>query len=86
MLPTTNGFINHFFGIFGVEELPNALAIPFTFFVYLLIINAFNLIDGIDGLAASLGIISSLFFGVYFASVDRYDLVILNFALLGALG
>ena len=85
MLPT-NGFIDHFFGIFGVEELSNAYAIPFTFFVYLLVINAFNLIDGIDGLAASLGIIGSLFFGVYFASVDRYDLVILNFSLLGALG
>ncbi len=85
MLPT-NGFINHFFGIFGLEEISTALAIPFTFFVYLLVINAFNLIDGIDGLASSLGIIGSLFFGVYFTSIERYDLVILNFSLLGALG
>ena len=84
VLPT-HGYLDNFFEIFGIDTLPNTIAIIFTFFVYLLIINAFNLIDGIDGLASSLGISASLFFGVYFSFINRYDLVILNFALIGSL-
>ncbi len=80
-----NGYIDVFYGIFGTETLPMATAIPFTFFVYLLIINSFNLIDGIDGLASSIGILVSLFFGIYFAWIGRFDLVVLNFSLFGAL-
>ncbi|MBK7733739.1 MAG: undecaprenyl/decaprenyl-phosphate alpha-N-acetylglucosaminyl 1-phosphate transferase [Bacteroidales bacterium] len=50
-----------------------------------LIINALNLIDGIDGLAASMGIISTLFFGVWFFLSGDYGYTILAASLLGAL-
>ena len=50
-----------------------------------MIINALNLIDGIDGLAASIGIIASLFFGVWFFLSNDYGYTIMAAALLGAL-
>ena len=51
----------------------------------MLIINALNLIDGIDGLAASIGIIASVFFGIWFYLSGDYGYTIMAAALLGAL-
>lgn len=44
--------IDSFHGIFGVYEIPSGLAQTITLFVFLVIVNALNLIDGLDGLAA----------------------------------
>jgi UDP-N-acetylmuramyl pentapeptide phosphotransferase/UDP-N-acetylglucosamine-1-phosphate transferase len=49
------------------------------------IINAINLIDGIDGLAAGVGMLVSLFYGIYFILTDYVQLSIIAFSLLGAL-
>ncbi len=46
--------INSFHGIFGVYALPDWLATTVTLFVYIIIVNAINLIDGLDGLASLL--------------------------------
>ena len=35
-------------GIFGVYHLPSAFSIAFSFFIYVVLVNAFNLIDGVD--------------------------------------
>jgi len=43
--------ISNYHGLFGLYELPWLLAQLSTVFVFLVIINAFNFIDGIDGLA-----------------------------------
>ena len=43
--------IDNFYGIFGVYELPRLASQIFTVFVFLVVVNAFNFIDGIDGLA-----------------------------------
>ncbi len=78
--------ITSWFNIFGVNDLPFLVSIAFSIFTVLVIINAFNLIDGIDSLAASLGIISSLVFGIYFYFFDvEYQHAILSFALAGSL-
>ena len=45
--------IDSFQGIFGIYELPWAIAQLFTSFVFLVIVNSLNFIDGIDGLAIS---------------------------------
>jgi len=46
------GFIiDSFHGVFGIYDLPRGFSQLFTVFVFLIIVNALNFIDGIDGLA-----------------------------------
>ncbi len=54
LMPLCGLYINNFYGLFGLHELPLWFSYPFTVFVILLIVNAINLIDGIDGLASGL--------------------------------
>ncbi len=78
--------IPSWFNIFGVNVLPLLISIAFSIFTLLVIINAFNFVDGIDGLAASLGIVSSIIYGIYFYFFDpNFQHSILAFALAGAL-
>jgi UDP-GlcNAc:undecaprenyl-phosphate GlcNAc-1-phosphate transferase len=71
--------------LFGIQELPDLIAILFTLFVAVIITNAYNLIDGIDGLAGGLGVIASFLFGLIFLFNNDTQYVILSFTLLGAL-
>jgi len=68
-------------GLFGIEELSYAISIPLTFVLFLALINSFNLIDGIDGLASGVGIITSLFFGIAFLLNDHLSYAIMSFIL-----
>ena len=43
--------INNFYGVLGFDEIPRITAQLFTAFVFLVIVNSINFIDGIDGLA-----------------------------------
>ena len=72
-------------GFLGIHSLPGWAFYLITVFILVLIINSLNLIDGIDGLAASIGIIASLFFGVWFYLSGDYGYTIMAAALLGAL-
>lgn len=72
-------------GIFGLWELPYWISVVFTIFVFILVINAFNLIDGIDGLAGGLAILSSAVFGVFFLVNGQQYLALASFILIGAL-
>ena len=71
--------------LFGIQELPELVAILFTLFVTVIITNAYNLIDGIDGLAGGLGVIASFVFGLIFLFNYDAQYAILSFTLLGAL-
>lgn len=72
------------YGIFGVQELPVPVSIVLSIFTILVIINAFNLIDGINGLSASLGILISVVLGSWFYQIDRIDIAIVAFTLVGS--
>jgi UDP-GlcNAc:undecaprenyl-phosphate GlcNAc-1-phosphate transferase len=72
-------------GLAGIFEISGAFSYVFSFFTVLLVINAFNLIDGIDGLAASLGLISSLVFGLFFYMNGNLPFAILGFVMAGSL-
>ena len=48
--------IDEFHGVLGLQEIPRLAAQLFTVFVFLVIVNAINFIDGIDGLAITEGI------------------------------
>ncbi len=49
-----DGLINSFHGVLGIYELSYVQSLLFSGFVFIVILNAINLIDGIDGLSASL--------------------------------
>lgn len=72
-------------GLFGFEDLPEGFALALSYLTIIVVINSFNLIDGIDGLAASLGILTTLIFGTYFFLIDYQAYALLAFAMAGSL-
>ncbi|SNR30074.1 UDP-N-acetylmuramyl pentapeptide phosphotransferase/UDP-N-acetylglucosamine-1-phosphate transferase [Maribacter sedimenticola] len=77
--------ISNFHGLLGIGELPYIISVGFTIFVFVLVINAINLIDGIDGLASSIGILASLSFGIAFYMAENYLMTIMAAVLIGSL-
>ena len=71
--------------ILDVDILPYWVSIGFTLFVYILIINAYNLIDGVDGLAGSIALFIGAIFSVLFYSSGALSLATISVALMGAL-
>jgi len=70
-----------------VIQLPYIFNYMFWIFFVVMSINAFNLIDGIDGLAIGLGIIGSLFYFLHFFQLGAADLMIFSTTLMfGLLG
>jgi UDP-GlcNAc:undecaprenyl-phosphate GlcNAc-1-phosphate transferase len=74
-----------FISLFGYHVPLGDFRIPFAMFFALGAINAFNLVDGVDGLAASLGAIVSVTLGIITAAQSHWALAITCFALAGAL-
>ncbi len=72
-------------GLFGVREIPEWAGIMLTVFTYIVVINAFNLIDGVDGLAAGVGLIASAVFGFWFYYAGDWTYAVLSFSLAGGL-
>lgn len=87
LLPFCGLYINNLYGLFGIHEIPYYIGIPLTIFIMVLIDNAINLIDGIDGLAASISLLALTGFLVYFRHyqvfVNTYS--ILTAGMMGAL-
>jgi UDP-GlcNAc:undecaprenyl-phosphate GlcNAc-1-phosphate transferase len=77
--------VTSFYGLFGVDSLPVWISYGLSIFTIVVITNAFNLIDGIDGLAGGLGFIISVTFGLWFNFIDQVGWSIISFALSGAL-
>lgn len=75
----------NFQGFLGIYELPLFVSYFVSFFVFVVIINSLNLIDGIDGLASGLGLLYSLFFAIYFQLTGHSELSIAAFAMVGSL-
>jgi UDP-N-acetylmuramyl pentapeptide phosphotransferase/UDP-N-acetylglucosamine-1-phosphate transferase len=65
-------YISSLHGLFGIYEMPPIIGVPFSVFLFISIINAYNLIDGIDGLASMVGIVVAFSFGVLFYHLDLY--------------
>lgn len=80
-----NIHIDNMHGLFGLEKIPNTASITLTMFTIIVITNSFNLIDGVDGLAGSLGLLTSLIFGVYFLLINQIMFSVMAFSLAGSL-
>lgn len=74
-----------FYGMFGIHDLPLWFSYLFSIFTCVVITNAFNLIDGIDGLAGSLGVIGASTFGLWFYFLGMSQYSVLCSALIGSL-
>jgi UDP-N-acetylmuramyl pentapeptide phosphotransferase/UDP-N-acetylglucosamine-1-phosphate transferase len=77
--------LNSMHGLFGFEQLPEGFALALSYLTIIVIINSFNLIDGIDGLATSLGILTMLIFGTYFFRIEYQAYALMAFAMAGSL-
>jgi UDP-GlcNAc:undecaprenyl-phosphate/decaprenyl-phosphate GlcNAc-1-phosphate transferase len=72
-------------GIFGVTSIPYWASVFLSLFTYIVVVNAFNLIDGVDGLAGGVGLIACTAFGAWFAIAGEVVMATLAFALSGSL-
>lgn len=81
----TSIHITNFHGFLGIYEIPVWCSFLTTLFVFVVIINSFNLIDGIDGLATSTGIVASSVLGAYFWYNGDPGYALMAAALIGAL-
>ena len=64
--------IDNFYGVLGLYEIPELYSIIFSISVVIFIINSFNLTDGLDGLAASLGLFILTCFAIIFYLNGKY--------------
>jgi UDP-N-acetylmuramyl pentapeptide phosphotransferase/UDP-N-acetylglucosamine-1-phosphate transferase len=86
LIAVTSGIrLTHFHGFLGIDTVPVWISIVITVFIIILIMNSFNLIDGIDGLATSVGILISLVYAVWFWMAKAVGFSIMAMAIAGAL-
>ncbi len=77
--------IHSMYGFLGIHDLPYTASILLTAFTIIVVTNSFNLIDGVDGLAGSLGILTSVIFGLYFFKVGQPLYAVMAISLAGSL-
>ena len=84
-LPLSGLYIHDFYGLFGWYEIPALLGVSFTMLLTVFVINAINLIDGIDGLASGLCMVALSIFGVTLAINGWWIYTMLAFVCIGVL-
>ena len=85
LFPLCGLYINDLHGLFGIGAIPVWIGYPLTVFACLLIVNAYNLIDGIDGLSSSLGIMALAVFGILFWQLQVVAYTFLAVSLIGSI-
>ena len=73
------------YGFFGIGDISVPLSILISILFILLLVNAFNLIDGIDCLAGTVSLIASLTFAWCFWQMGTYGLMYLSLCIAGSL-
>ena len=72
------------YGVFNIWNVHPIAGGIFSIALIIFVNNAFNLIDGIDGLAGTIGAIVSLCFGIFFAIGNESAYAFIAFAMFGA--
>lgn len=83
--PLCNLRIDSLYGFCGIDQLPLVLSYILTVFITLLIINALNLIDGIDGLAGCLALIGLTTYCVLFYGFQVITFILFTASMCGTL-
>lgn len=77
--------VDDFSGLFGLTSVSMVMAIPFSLFVYIVVVNAVNLIDGVDTLAGGYGFLVAISCALWFQLTGQPNFAILCLALAGSL-
>ena len=77
--------ISNFYGLWGLDVIPQWLAIPLTIFASVGIINAINLIDGVDGLSSGYGVMACIAFAILFYLAGDISMLTLAVVTAGSL-
>lgn len=85
LIYTSGGCIDTFHDLWGVESFSWWLAVPLTVFAGVGIINAVNMIDGVNGLSSSLCMLCSIFYGTVFVRSGDVANATLAFCMAAAL-
>lgn len=85
LIHLANVRIESMHGVLGIGRLPELVSYLISYATIIVIINAFNLIDGVDGLAGSLGIMTTSIFGVYFFAANMPVYSLIAFGMTGSL-
>lgn len=75
IIKTTGFQINDFGGLWGIHQMPDVVSIPLTVLACVGLINAINLIDGVDGYSSGYCIVSSLLFAVMFYTIGNIQMM-----------
>lgn len=81
MIPTLHVEINDLHGLWGIHELPDVIAVPLSLVAGVGIMNALNLIDGVDGFCSTYGMMACLVFAYIFHNAG--DMGMFALALIG---
>lgn len=85
MMLATGCFIDDFHGLWGIHDIPEYVAWPLSIFAGVGIINAINLIDGVNGYSSGYVIVSCLLFAAFFFHCGMITLAGLALIGVGAL-
>lgn len=77
--------INNLHGFLGIGQIHEYWAIGLSFLIILMFINAFNLIDGVDGLAGGLGLMATSILGTWFFLNNEFEYAAIAACLSGSL-
>jgi UDP-N-acetylmuramyl pentapeptide phosphotransferase/UDP-N-acetylglucosamine-1-phosphate transferase len=77
--------ITGFYGFLGVGDLSYPVSVLFSVFVFVILINGYNLLDGIDGLASGSGVLAALFYGGWFYLTGYGAWAVIAFSFAGSL-
>lgn len=86
ILMVTGGvYLTDLHGLLWIHAMPVWLAFPLSVFAVVFIVNAINLIDGIDGLATGLCLLAFLCDSIIFITLQLYVYAMLTLAMVGIL-
>lgn len=84
MMLLNGNMIDHFHGLFGLEEISPYVAYPLSVIAGVGIINAINLIDGVDGYSSGFMALACILFAVIFYEARIFGMAIMCLICTGA--
>jgi UDP-GlcNAc:undecaprenyl-phosphate GlcNAc-1-phosphate transferase len=83
MVVLANIRLTSLYGMFNIYDMSYPFSLSISILIIIFIINAFNLIDGIDGLAATIGGLVNISLGLMFLSMNEMSLACIALAIAG---
>ena len=80
LMASTGKYIDSFHGLWGIQGVDVFVSLPLSLLAGVGIINAVNLIDGVDGYSSSYGILTNMVFALIFFSVGYRTMGLLSVA------